>query len=295
MIRILTLAIAVILLTSCAVAPDKAPVQVVEKSTKPEPKIVLQDELLNEPPENPLFVIAQPSGSDAPDQVIAESIKQQLLGLGYVEAASRDDANVVVWYSYDSQQIGLRQVGQAADVWGEQLAPMAVSDPTTIMPVSFKVQIISLQESKFPGQIIPVWQGEWSSTAPSMNVVEFSNGTLAEVFAQYQSAETQRDIAAFRQARERKLERAINSYMAMVMYRIQKHWQKPRINIKGKTCKVKIVQSMVGEIRSHELLTCDKNRRFRRSIEKAIKDASPLPMPKEELFDRRELILIFQG
>jgi len=293
--RIPALVIAAILFTGCTVAPEKAPVQAVEKSTKPEPKIVLQDELLNEPPANPRFVIAKASASDAPDQAIAESIKQQLQGLGYVEAASRDDANVVIWYSYDSQQTGLRQVGQASDVWGEQLEQLAVSDPNTIMPVSFKVQIISVQESNFPGQVIPVWQGEWSSTVPTVNMVEFSNGSLAEVFAQYQSEETQSEIAAFRQARERKMERAMNTYMAMVMYRIQKHWQKPRINIKGKTCKVKIVQSMVGEIRSHELLTCDKNRRFRRSIEKAIKDASPLPMPKEELFDRRELILIFQG
>jgi len=293
--RIFSLVFAAILLISCAVQPEQARVQDVNKTADPQPEIVLQDELLNEPPENPQFVIAQSPIVDSVEQVMTDSIKRQLLHLGYVEAQSRDEANVVVWYSYDSKQTGLRQVGQAADVWGEQLASVTVPEASTVMPVAFKVQIVSLQESKFPGQVIPIWQGEWSSTVPVMNLQEFSNKTLVQVFDQYQSEETRHELAAFRKARERKMNHAINTYMAMVMYRIQKHWQKPKINIKGKKCEVKIVQSMVGEIRSHQLLTCDKDRRFRRSIEKAIKDASPLPMPKEELFDRRELILIFQG
>jgi hypothetical protein len=322
--RILYLLIAAIFLISCAVQPGQPAVQDVdyrEKSAestsqvKPEPKIVIQGELMNEPPENPRFAIAQPPAVDAVEQTIVESIKRQLFRLGYVEAKSRDDANVAVWYSYYSEQTGTRNVGQAADIWGEQLAPVAVSDPNaidkstiakstidistrelnTIVPVSFKVQIISLQESRFPGQVVTIWQGEWSSSLPGMNMVEFSNELLAQVFEQYQSEQTQNQIAAFRQARERKLEHAINTYMAMVMYRIQSNWRKPKYKVTGKTCKVKIVQSMVGEIRSHELLACDKDRRFRKSIEKAIKESSPLPMPKEELFDRRELILIFQG
>jgi len=307
--RILCLYIAVILLTSCAVNPGQPGAQDVDSSDKSaettpeptsEPKNAFQDELLNEPPENPRFVIARLSGSDAVEQTITESIKRQLLRLGYVEAASRDDANVVVWYSYDSEQTGMRYVGQAADVWGEQLAPGAASDHSNIdisavMPVSFKVQIISLQESRFPDQVIPIWRGEWSSSLPGMNMLEFSNVTLAQVFEQYLSEQTQSQIAAFAQVRERKKKAAVNTYMKMVMYRIQSNWQKPKNNVKGKKCEVKIVQSLVGEIKSQQLLTCDKDRRFRKSIEKAIKESSPLPMPKEELFDRKELILIFQG
>lgn len=306
--RILTLTVVAILLTSCAVPSEQrtrqAGVQDVDKLAKsaettllvkPEPKIVIQDDILDAPPENPRFAIAQPATVDIAEQKITESIKRQLLRLGYVEAASRDDANVVVWYSYYSEQTGTRYVGQATDIWGEQLAPASVNDLSSILPVSFKVQIISLQESRFPSKVIPIWQGEWSSSLPGMNMAEFSNETLAQVIGQYQSEQTQSQIAAFRQAREKKLQHAMNTYMAMVMYRIQRNWQKPKTNVKGKKCEVKIVQSMVGEIRSHTLLACDKDRRFRKSIEKAIKESSPLPMPKEELFDRRELILIFQG
>ena len=298
--KIFSLIIAAILLTSCAVSPKQTQVQDVDKPIIPEPEIVVQDELLNEPPEKPQFVIAQHSSGNVVDQTMTESIKQQLLRLGYVEAESREAANVVVWYRYDSKQTGERHVGQAKDVWGEQLEPVAVSDPatidiSTIEPVSFTVQIISLQESHFPDQVIPIWRGEWSSSVPGINFLEFSNAQLAQVFELYQSEHTQSQIAAFAQARERKVKRAMNTYMKMVMYRIQKNWQKPKIKLKGKTCKVKIVQSAVGEIQSHTLLTCDKNRRFRRSIEKAIKASSPLPLPSEHLFDRRELILIFQG
>lgn len=302
--RILILTIVAILLASCAVTPEKPGVQGVDKpkksvettpQVKPEPEIVIQDELLNEPPENPRFIIAQPPAVDAVEQALTESIKRQLLRLGYVEAASRDDANVVIWYSYYSERTGTRFVGQAADIWGEQLVPVTVSDLSSILPIAFKTQIISLQESRFPSKVIPIWQGEWSSSLPGMNMAEFSNETLAQVIGQYQSEQTQSQIAAFRQAREKKLQHAVNTYMAMVMYRIQRNWQKPKTNVKGKKCEVKIVQSMVGEIRSHEVLSCDKDRRFRKSIEKAIKESSPLPMPKEELFDRRELILIFQG
>ena len=298
--KILSLIIAAILLTSCAVTPKQVQVQDVDNQVNPEPQIVVQDELLNEPPENPRFVVAQSPDGSVVEQLMTESIKQQLLRLGYVEAESRDAANVVVWYRYDSKQTGVRHVGQAKDVWGEQLDPVteadaATIDVSTIKPVSFTVQIISLQESRFPDQVIPIWQGEWSGSVPSKSMQEFSNVQLAQVFDLYQSEHTQNQIAAFAQARERKVKRAMNTYMKMVMYRIQKNWQKPKIKLKGKTCKVKIVQSAVGEIQSHQLLTCDKNRRFRRSIEKAIKASSPLPLPSEHLFDRRELILIFQG
>ena len=311
--KIFYVVIAAILLTSCAIPPEQFRVQNVDNSqktteatlqVKPEPKIVIQDELLSDPPEYPRFAIAQPPVVNAAEHTIAESIKHQLLRLGYVEAASRDDANVVIWYSYYSEQTGTRYVGQATDVWGEQLVPVAVSDNSpinmsTVMLVSFKVQIISLQESRFPGQVIRIWQGEWSSSLPGMNTVEFSNEYLAQVFEQYQSEQNQNQIEAFRQARERELKRSINIYMKMVMYRIQSNWQKPKYKVKGKKCKVKITQSAVGEIKSHKLLTCDKDRRFRKSIEKAIKASSPLPMPmsipEEEQFDRSELILIFQG
>lgn len=300
--RFLTLFVAAILLTSCAVSPEQSGGQGADGGEKPtetsaqtpEPKNVLRDELLNEPPENPRFVVVRPSGTDTAEQEINESIKRQLLGLGYVEAESRDDANVVVWYSYSSEETGMRRVGQATDVWGEQLEPL-VSDLSTVRPVSFKVQIISLQESRFPGQVVPVWQGEWSSSVAEMNMLEFFSETLAQVFELYQSEQTQSQIAAFQQARERKVQRAINTYMKMVMYRIQSNWQKPKYNVKGKQCKVKIVQSAVGEIKSHQLLACDRDRRFRKSIEKAIKASSPLPLPQEHLFDRSELILIFQG
>jgi hypothetical protein len=302
--RILYLLIAAILLTSCAVTSDQHGVQAVdqpEKSVsttpqaKPEPNIVFQDELLNEPPENPRFVIAQSPISGAAEQMMLDAIKRQLLRLGYIEAQSRDDANVVVWYRYDSKQTGMRHIGQASDVWGDQLATAAVSDADTIKPVSFAVQIISLKESRFPAQVIPIWRGEWSGSLPDRRMMEFSRETLAQVFELYLSEQTQNQIAAFAQARERQVKAAVNTYMKMVMYRIQRNWQKPKHNVKGKKCEVKIVQSAVGEIKSHKLLTCDRDRRFRKSIEKAIKASSPLPLPQEHLFDRSELILIFQG
>ena len=172
--RIYYLIIAAILLTNCAVLselPTEQPsvqgVNNLEKSAettpqvKPEPKIVIQDELLNGPPENPRFVIAQPTVVDAAEQVITRSIKRQLLRLGYVEAASRDDANVVIWYSYYSEQTGTRYVGQATDIWGEQLEPVPVNDLSTILLVSFKVQIISLLESR------RIWRKFLSNTSQS--------------------------------------------------------------------------------------------------------------------------------
>jgi len=286
------LVIIAILLASCAQQPR---MQRVDNPANPEPKVVIHDELLNEPPEQPRFIIAQPRAVDTVTQIISESIKIELQRLGYAEATSRSDANVVVWYRYDSVQTGQRHVGQAADVWGDQSVPGAVSDISRIRPAAFTVQLVSLPESQFPDQVITIWQGEWSSSMPGNNLVEFSNGSLAQVFAQYQSEHTQGQIAMFRQARERQVQAAINTYMKMVMYRIQSNWHKPKGKVKGKYCKVKIVQSLVGDIKSHQLLSCDKDRRFRKSIEQAIQQSSPLPMPEHDLFDRRELILIFQG
>jgi len=300
--RILNIVIAVIWLASCAVGPARSPMQAIDNSEKYKPNIVLQDDLLNEPPENPRFIIAQSPTAGAVEQAIEQAIKQQLQHLGYAEAASRDNANVVVWYSYESKQTGMRVVGRATDPWGERLMPLAVTDESRtdlgrIKPMLFSVEFISLQESNFPDLVMRIWQGEWSSSLSETNMAEFTNATLPQVFAQYQSERTQNQIAAFRQARERELQRAIKTYTKLVMYRIQSNWKKPKHHVKGKQCKVKIIQSLVGEIKAHKLLTCDRDRRFRKSIVQAIKASSPLPMPreKEELFDRRELILIFQG
>jgi len=293
--RFFPLLMATFLLTSCAIESKKTDSQIVDARAKAEPSIVLQDELLNEPPEQAQFVIAQSSASSAVEQPVLEGIRQQLLRLGYAEATSRDDANVVVWYGYNSLQTGMRQVGVAEDAWGEQVLPATIASPDSVMPVSFNVQIISVSESRFPGEVIPIWRGEWSSSIPSVNMQEFVDQVLPNVFELYHSERTQSQISAFRQARERSLHAAMNTYVKMVMYRIQSNWRKPKYNVKGKKCEVKIVQSAVGEIKSHELLACDKDRRFRKSIEEAIKESSPLPLPKHELFDRRELILIFQG
>ena len=291
------------MLTSCAATSEQASVQdEVSLPTKPEPKILLQDELLNAPPNEPRYVIAQPAVDAGEhfiiEQTITDAMRRQLGQLGYAEAESRDDANVVVWYSFESEQTGKRLVGQANDTWGEKVEPVSGAntfDASSVQPVAFNVEIISLKESYFPHKVFPIWKGEWSSSLAVSNLVEFANTTLPEVFNQYQSAQTQGLIAKFRQAHEKRVKHAINTYMKMVMYRIQKNWKKPKHKVKGKTCKIKIVQSAVGEIKSHELITCDRDRRFRRSIEKAIKASSPLPLPREHVFDRRELILIFQG
>jgi len=306
--RILYLVFFAILLAGCAVRSgqpnvievdsqaDKRQTSVeVAQQVKPDQKVVIRDEIMRVPPENPRFFIAQSPAVVATERLINKAIKEQLTRLGYIEAASRDDANVVIWYNYYSEQTGTRYVGQATDIWGDQLAPVAVSDASIITPLSFKVQIVSLQESYFPGRVGTIWQGEWSSSLPDMNLVEMTHTYMAQIFDQYNSDQNTIHIEAFRRAQERELARAVNIYMKMVMFRIQKNWQKPQRNVKGKTCQVKIVQSMVGEIRSVQVLACDKNRQFRKSIEKAIRNSSPLPMPKEELFDRRELILIFQG
>jgi len=307
MTRILYFIISAILFTGCTVAPVSEPLQTTDKSAKTAPHFVLQDELLNEPPENPRYVIAQPPLANAVDQAIAQSMTQQLQQLGYAQAQSRQDANVLVWYRYQQAQGGEHVVGEATDPWAEHLTPATNtgvptatinrSDISSVKPISFTVEFISLTESSFPDLVMKVWHGEWSSSAPSLNIPEFTATTLPQLFAQYQSERTQNQIAAFAQARERKMQQAINTYMKLVMYRIQSNWKKPKHNVKGKQCKVKIVQSLVGEIKSHKLLSCDKDRRFRKSIDKAIKASSPLPMPreKEELFDRREIILIFQG
>lgn len=298
------LVIAAILLAGCTVDPERPRVRegdhpkkstATTQAVETAPRTLVRDKLLNEPPENPRFLIAQRPAVDAVEQPVTDSIKRQLLNLGYVEADTRDDANVVVWYSYESEQSGIRNVGQPADIWGEQLAPVSIVDLSAIVPGSFTVQIISLQKSHFPGRVFRIWRGAWSTSRPGANMVKFTKQYLPQVFEQYQSEQTQNQLEAFRQARAKKVEAAANRYMKMVMYRIQGNWQKPKTNVKGKTCKVKIVQTLVGQIKSHKLLSCDRDRRFRKSIEKAIKASSPLPMPKQDLFDRRELILIFQG
>ena len=252
----------------------------------------VESAFLNIPPETSDFYVA---GSDNIHPRVMEAIKKEMLNLGFSESASREQAKVVVWYEYSTKQQITRFIGSASDIWGERAVQHLASGVEQEIPGRFSLQIVSLDESSFPDKTVVIWKAEWYSPESERNLADFATQKLSLVFENYGSEDAKFQLEQLKQNRDRARREELQKYMNTVMYRIQSNWRKPKYNVTGKKCEIKIEQSAVGEIKSHKILNCDRDSGFRRSIEKAIKKSSPLPLPRRDDFDRSELILIFKG
>jgi len=74
---------------------------------------------------------------------------------------------------------------------------------------------------------------------------------------------------------------------------VQRNWLRPSGSV-GSYCRVLIHQIPGGEVVNVRLTECDGDAAFQRSVESAVRKASPLPAPPEpELFER-EIEFIFE-
>ena len=81
--------------------------------------------------------------------------------------------------------------------------------------------------------------------------------------------------------------------MAMIQDHVTQHWQLPVRLQPGLECSVKVVQLPTGDVVSFNITRCNGNDEARRSIERAVIDASPLPRAPSEAVFSRTLTLIF--
>jgi len=87
--------------------------------------------------------------------------------------------------------------------------------------------------------------------------------------------------------RDNLLKRLRSQYVKLIEQKVERNWLRPATVKKGQSCDVYVTQTILGDVISVKLLQCDSNPAFQRSIERAVRKASPLPPPPTpDVFDR---------
>ncbi len=107
------------------------------------------------------------------------------------------------------------------------------------------------------------------------------------------AAEAKRLAEERQQARRQQLLSMQMQYMADIKNKVERNWLRPS-GSRGSYCRVLIHQIPGGEVVNVRLLDCDGDVAFQRSVEAAVRKASPLPAPPDpEVFDR-EIEFVFE-
>lgn len=79
----------------------------------------------------------------------------------------------------------------------------------------------------------------------------------------------------------------LDQYMLMIQSRVKQFWVKPLTARPGIDCVVAVTQLPTGDVTDARIVRCNGDDAVRRSIEKAVRDASPLPRaPSQAVFSR---------
>jgi colicin import membrane protein len=94
--------------------------------------------------------------------------------------------------------------------------------------------------------------------------------------------------AAAEQARSRELATNMDLYKLAIKQRVDRNWVRPLSVEDWYTCEVMVDQIPGGEVINVQILQCDGDAVFQRSVRNAVYKSSPLPDPQNPtLFDRR--------
>jgi colicin import membrane protein len=85
-----------------------------------------------------------------------------------------------------------------------------------------------------------------------------------------------------------------DQYIRMIESRIKQEWNRPLSARPGIDCVVTVVQVPTGDVISAKVASCNGDEAVRRSIERAVMDASPLPKPPHPSLFQRNLNVTFR-
>jgi colicin import membrane protein len=85
-----------------------------------------------------------------------------------------------------------------------------------------------------------------------------------------------------------------DQYVRMLEAKIKQEWNRPLSARPGLDCVVRVVQLPTGDVMSAEVASCNGDDAVRRSIERAVFDASPLPKPPHPSLFERNLNVTFR-
>ena len=85
-----------------------------------------------------------------------------------------------------------------------------------------------------------------------------------------------------------------DQYIRMLESKIKQEWNRPLSARPGLDCVVRVVQLPSGDVMSATVASCNGDETVRRSIERAVMDASPLPKPPHPSLFERNLNVTFR-
>jgi len=107
------------------------------------------------------------------------------------------------------------------------------------------------------------------------------------------AAEAERLAQEQQRYRQQQLNNVRAQYMADIRNKVERNWLRPS-GSKGTFCRVRVTQIPGGEIIDVTIVESDGDVAFQRSVEAALRKASPLPAPSDpEVFDR-EIEFVFE-
>jgi len=100
--------------------------------------------------------------------------------------------------------------------------------------------------------------------------------------------ERREEEARVQAARAARLQTQLQQYIMQIDRAVENNWLRPATTSKEQSCEVIVTQTMSGDVIDVQLLSCTSDNAFQRSVERAVRKASPLPLPPDpELFDRK--------
>lgn len=114
----------------------------------------------------------------------------------------------------------------------------------------------------------------------------------AEEKAEFERAlleeERRREEAKKAAAHQARLQTMRQQYVAMIAQKVENNWLRPVGDFEGQSCDVVVTQTQSGDVIDVALQSCTSDLAFQRSVERAVRKASPLPLPPDpELFERQ--------
>ncbi len=86
----------------------------------------------------------------------------------------------------------------------------------------------------------------------------------------------------------------LSRYLAMIQQRVERNWTPPATVQEGLECEVAVQQLPNGDVVDARTISCNGDAAVQRSIENAVRRASPLPLPDNRALFERNLRFIFK-
>lgn len=86
----------------------------------------------------------------------------------------------------------------------------------------------------------------------------------------------------------------MSRYLGLIQQKVERNWSRPASAGAGLKCEVAVVQLPNGDVVDVSIRSCNGDDVVRRSIESAVRRASPLPLPENRLLFDRNITFIFE-